>query len=59
MKPATVQEEFIPFQQLMNICSALVVTVLWSVGAVRGSTDNAESSGAAVCSEVKTARKET
>lgn len=31
MKPATVQEEFIPFQQLMNICSALVVTALWSV----------------------------
>lgn len=35
MKPATVQEEFIPFffflRQLMNICSALVVTALWSV----------------------------
>lgn len=32
MKPATVQEEFIPFQQLMNICSALVAlrsVVLW------------------------------
>lgn len=25
MKPATVQEGFIPFRQLMNICSALVV----------------------------------
>lgn len=31
MKPATVRREFIPFQQLMNICSALVVTALWSV----------------------------
>ncbi|KAL7374009.1 hypothetical protein ABVT39_019655, partial [Epinephelus coioides] len=31
VKPATMQEEFIPFRQLMNICSALVVTALWSV----------------------------
>lgn len=31
MKPAATREEFISFQQLMNICSALVVTALWSV----------------------------
>lgn len=31
VKPATAREEFIPFRQQMNICSALVVTALWSV----------------------------
>lgn len=36
VKPATTREEFIPFQQLMNICSALVVTGLWSSGYITG-----------------------
>lgn len=44
-KPATERERYVLFQQLMNICSALAVTALWS--AVLCQTDKAGSSGTA------------
>lgn len=51
MKPATVQEEFIPFQaadeHLFSI-SGYCFVVRGPVGAVQGSVDNVESSGEAV-----------